>query len=93
MYTIKPITFFTVTLLHAVFVQGQDNWKKIENSSFSFSLPPSFKKTEARGIDSFVEKYVADGIEVSFDYGFYSNNFDDWPKDTKFEYSLRLDYY
>jgi hypothetical protein len=39
----------------------------------------------ARGIDSFVEEYVTERIKLSFDYGWYSNNFEDWPKDTKFE--------
>lgn len=61
------------------------DWRLIENRSFSFSLPSTLKKTDARGIDSFVEEYVAEGIEVSFDFGIYSNNFGDWPKDTKFE--------
>jgi len=64
---------------------NQDGWKKIENGSFSFSVPSSFRKTGARGIDSFVEEYVAERIKLSFDYGWYSNNFEDWPKDTKFE--------
>jgi len=36
-------------------------------------------------IDSFVEEYVAERIKLSFDYGWYSNNFEGWPKDTKFE--------
>ncbi|MCI0387160.1 MAG: hypothetical protein MOB07_00080 [Acidobacteria bacterium] len=63
----------------------QDGWKKIENSSFSFSVPSAFKKTKARGIDSFVEEYVTESIKPSFDYGMYSNNFGDWPKDTEFE--------
>ena len=69
---------------------NQDGWKKIENRSFSFSVPSSFKKTETRGIDSFVEEYVGANIKLSFDYGIYSNNFDDWPKDTKFE-NLKVD--
>jgi hypothetical protein len=74
----------------SVAVQAEDDWKKIENGAFSFSLPSNFKKTKARGIDSFVEGYATDGIEISFDYGRYSNNFGDWPKDTKFE-TLKVD--
>ena len=50
-----------------------------------FSIPSSFRKTGARGEDSFVEEYVTERIKLSFDYGWYSNNFEDWPKDTKFE--------
>ena len=67
-----------------------NKWKLIKNTEFSFSLPPSFKKTEGTGIDSFVQEYVAEGIEVSFDFGRYSNDFQDWPKKTKFE-ELKID--
>ena len=85
----RTSTLFTIlgtTLLLAAAAGGEESWKKIENSSFSFSVPPSFKKKDTLGgIDSFVEDYAADGIELSFDYGNYSNNFGDWPKETKFE--------
>jgi hypothetical protein len=74
-----------VAILLCAAPSNQDGWKKIENGSFSFSVPSSFRKTGARGIDSFVEEYVDARIKLSFDYGWYSNNFEDWPKDTKFE--------
>ena len=64
---------------------AEAGWKKIEHGSFSFSVPSTFKKTDAHGVDSFVEEYVDDNIKLSFDYGIFSNNFGDWPKDTKFE--------
>ena len=85
MHTVVRRTFFTVALLFAFAARGEDTWTKIENNSFSFSIPPSFNKTEAQGDDSFVEEYAAAGVKLSFDYGWYSNNFGDWPKDTKFE--------
>jgi hypothetical protein len=75
-----------VAVLPCAAASDQDGWKKIENRSFSFSVPSSFRKTEAQGIDSFVEEYVTERIELGFDYGIYSNNFFDWPVDTKFEY-------
>src|SRR5690349_3368329 len=68
-----------------VVASAAPDWKSIENRSFSFSLPSSFKKTSAHGVDSFVEEYVADGIKISFDFGKYSNDFGGWPEDTKFE--------
>jgi hypothetical protein len=83
-----PVTMLVFGLvLGGMVAKAEDGWRKIENPSFSFSLPSAFNKTEARGIDSFVEEYAADGIELSFDYGIYSNNFGGWPKDTKFEAS------
>lgn len=90
MRAITLFAFLAATLFLSISARGDDKWKKIQNKSFSFSVPPAFKKTEARGIDSFVEEYAAEGIEVSFDYGIYSNNFGDWPKDTKFE-DLKID--
>ena len=77
--------------LSAVFEANvEDTWRKIENDSFSFSVPPSFRQTAVHGIDSFLEEYVSDGIDLVFDYGPYSNNFSDWPKDTKVE-KLKID--
>jgi hypothetical protein len=84
------ITLLAGVAFLAVAAPVEPSWRKIENGSFSFSVPDSFKKTDAHGIDSFVEVYVAEGIELSFDYGQYSNNFGDWPKETKFE-SVKID--
>jgi len=64
---------------------GETVWKKVETVAFSFSIPPELRKSEAHGTDSLVGEYAAEGISVSFDYGWYSNNFSDWPKETKFE--------
>ena len=60
-------------------------WREISNKAFSFRLPSTFTKAKVEPVDSFVERYVADGIEVDFDYGIYSDNFMSWSKDTKFE--------
>jgi hypothetical protein len=74
-----------IAILLCAGASNQDGWMKIENSWFSFSVPSSFRKTVARGINSSVEEYVTGRIKLSFDYGWRSNNFEDWPKDTKFE--------
>jgi len=85
MRTVTMILIWGIAILLGAAAPNQAGWKKIENRSFSFSVPSSFRKTETRGIDSFVQEYVTDNIKLSFDYGIYSNNFDDWPKDTKFD--------
>ncbi len=64
---------------------ADEGWRTIANESFSFSIPPGFEKTDARGIDSFVEEYVRDGITLDFDYGLFSNDFTGWPDDTTYE--------
>ncbi|HMT09856.1 MAG TPA: hypothetical protein PKA82_17860, partial [Pyrinomonadaceae bacterium] len=86
----KLISAFFLALIVVSVASSQEKWKKIENDSFSFSLPESFKKTDARGIDSFVEKYDGGSIVIVFDYGMYSNNFQDWSDKTKYEY-LKVD--
>ncbi|MBM4071817.1 MAG: hypothetical protein FJ271_23260 [Planctomycetes bacterium] len=90
MRTLTVLAVFAPALVLTVSAQDEGQWKKIENGSFSFSVPASFKKTDAQGTDSFVEEYVADGIQVRFDYGMYSNNFLGWPKNTKFE-NVKID--
>lgn len=84
----RPLT--AILLLGTAFflviaARCEEPWQKIENDYFSFSLPAAFKKTEARGKDSFVEEYLAEGMVVRFDYGKYSNKFGGWPPETKFE--------
>ncbi len=82
----RSLCLFVAMLLAAVGSgQEEQSSQKIQNKSFSFSIPLSLKKSDAHGIDSFVEEYVGAGIKLSFDFGIYSNNFGDRPKDTKFE--------
>ena len=83
--SLTSILFLGTALFLAIFARGEEPWQKIENDYFTFSLPSGFKKTEARGKDSFVEEYVAEGMLVRFDYGKYSNRFGGWPPETKFE--------
>jgi len=62
---------------------------RIEASDFSFSLPSSFVATDEKGIDSEVGFYEADGFEVTYDYGWYSNDLAGLPADevVEIEYS------
>lgn len=90
MRTIALVGFLATGILFSVSARADDTWKKIENSSFSFSVPQSFKKTDQHGIDSFVEEYVSEGIKLAFDYGIYSGGFSDWSKETKFD-DLKID--
>jgi hypothetical protein len=52
---------------------GRD-WQQVDaQGRFSFRLPPQFRRTGARGIDSYVEEFVAKKAKVGFDFGWYSN--------------------
>jgi len=90
LHKIILLTFFSMALAQTSLAQTRETWKKIENLYFSFSIPKDFKKANMRGIDSFVEEYVTDGIDLSFDFGMYSNNFQGWSGDTKFE-NVKID--
>ncbi len=85
MQAVRILIIFGFTIVLTASAQNKERWKKIENNSFSFSVPVSFRKTAARGTDSFVEEYVTKQMNLSFDYGMYSNNFEGWPANTKFE--------
>ena len=51
---------------------GMD-FQRVEASAFSFSVPIDFVDQNAQGIDSEVGIWSRDGIEVLFDYGWYSS--------------------
>ncbi|HEV7401794.1 MAG TPA: hypothetical protein VGO11_02665 [Chthoniobacteraceae bacterium] len=76
------------TLLGSLTVRAtepEEGWQTIKNNYFSFSIPNTLKKVKVQGIDSFVERYEGDGIKLSFDYGWYSDNLEHWPPGTKYE--------
>lgn len=81
------VLFITLAFVFTAVVSTASaiSWRVVTNRYFSFSLPLTFTKTDARGVDSFAEEYVADGIKVSFDYGEYSDDFGSWSRDTKYE--------
>jgi hypothetical protein len=89
----KAIAAVALILMCNMSVGSADSpgdWKVIENKDFSFRVPPQFVKTDARGIDSFVEEYKGEGVVLSFDFGGWSNDFGDWPNTTKYE-SVKID--
>lgn len=51
-------------------------WKTIEVGRYIFDFPPGFELIKEKGIDSYVGKIQDDSISFSFDYGYYSNDFE-----------------
>jgi hypothetical protein len=50
------------------------NWQTISaDGKFTFKAPPDLKSEPVQGIDSFVGKYTSPTLEVTFDYGRYSD--------------------
>ena len=60
-------------------------WNTHNAGPFTFSLPAGMHKTSAHGVDSYVSEFEGESMIVSFDYGFYSNDFSGWPASTEFE--------
>lgn len=52
-------------------------WKTINAKYFEFMVPPGMEHdTKAIAIDSFARAYESESIELGFDYGRYSDDFD-----------------
>lgn len=58
-------------------------WEVVDRGTFAFRLPPGFRQVPARGTDSYVERFEADGghAAVSVNFGWYS---DDLHRDPEF---------
>ncbi|MEZ0375467.1 MAG: hypothetical protein ACAI44_40640 [Candidatus Sericytochromatia bacterium] len=53
-------------------------WQNVNESGFSFKLPPAFHKLQVQGIDSLVGKWAASETRfVSYDYGGFSSTLDE----------------
>jgi hypothetical protein len=49
-------------------------WQTVSSGkAFTFSAPPDLKPVPVQGIDSFVGTYASPTLEVTFDYGRYSD--------------------
>ncbi len=53
-------------------------WESIMLGRFQISLPKGWQYVPAQGIDSFVGQLTNGEMELSFDYGWYSNRLDRW---------------
>ncbi len=49
-------------------------WQEIETRNFIISLPPGWKFNQLQGIDSYVGEFVGEGMQLIFDYGWYSGD-------------------
>lgn len=54
-------------------VNGPSDWHSVDVGPFSVLLPPEWSYEEASGIDSFVGRFVGNGVRVEFDYGSFSD--------------------
>jgi hypothetical protein len=62
-----------------------DKWTTLHTGPFTMRLPADLKQTPRTSTDSYVEEFRNSRLDVSFDYGFSANNFEDWPTQTEYE--------
>lgn len=72
----KVVAILTISIL-LISCKQSNEWKTIEIGNYLFNFPPDFELVKENGIDSYVGKIKGDSIEFSFDFGYYSNDFED----------------
>ena len=59
-------------------VTPPDDWQLIKaGDKFTFRAPSDLQPRNVKGIDSFVGEYTSPTLELTFDYGWYSNSLND----------------
>lgn len=56
-------------------------WQTIEVGDYLFDFPSDFKLVEDKGIDSYVGKIQGDSMWFGFDFGYYSDDFEETPQE------------
>jgi hypothetical protein len=53
--------------------KNEEKWKKIDAGSFTADVPYDYKYEKKQGIDSHVGEITGDSLQISFDYGVYTD--------------------
>lgn len=56
--------------------KSEVKWKTIEVGDYLFDFPQNFRLIKEQGIDSYVGRIKGNDITFEFDFGFYSNDFE-----------------
>jgi|SRR5690606_9736023 len=75
----RLLTFFVIVILFGcgqTEKKSEGQWKTIEVGDYLFDFPSDFELVTEKGIDSYVGKIKGDSIEFGFDFGYYSNDFE-----------------
>ena len=67
-----------------------EKWKTVEVGDYLFDFPDDFELVTEKGIDSYVGKIKADSMCFGFDFGYYSNDFEQTPQEYLAEGNWRL---
>lgn len=61
--------------------KSDGQWKTIEVGDYLFDFPTDFELVTEKGIDSYVGKIKGDSMWFGFDFGYYSNDFEQTPQE------------
>jgi hypothetical protein len=82
------ILLFLILFTTGCATSHKPKWTAYNAGPFSFSMPADMQKTSAHGIDSYCAEFKNNNMTLVFDYGPYSNDFQDWPDSTSYEKTL-----
>lgn len=72
-----------------------NEWQTFEIGKYKIEFPTNFSFTEEQGFDSYIGKIESNELVVEFDYGFYTNNLEEYENNSEYEViinSLEGDY-
>lgn len=74
--------------------KSEGQWKTIEVGDYLFDFPSDFELFKDKGIDSYVGKIRGDSMWFGFDFGYYSDDFEQIPQEylDKGHWQLALPY-
>lgn len=52
----------------------KDKWELRQTDDFTFRTPPSMKRIDSRGIDTFLLDFEGEGVRLSLEYGFMAGS-------------------
>lgn len=61
--------------------KSDGQWKTIEVGDYLFDFPADFELVTEKGIDSYVGKIKGDSMWFGFNFGYYSNDFEQTPQE------------
>jgi len=74
--TTGELRFHALGLLEAPYTAccplGASTWRSADTGPFTVLLPPGWEYRPQQGIDSFIGEFAGDGVQLSFDLGYYT---------------------
>ena len=75
-----------ILLLYTGILYSQTNeWQAFAIGKYKVEFPSNFSFTEEQGLDSYIGKIENNELVVEFDYGYYTNNLEEYENNPEYE--------